>query len=95
MEDSDISQLEQTLIATKQAGNAYLQATLTKFLIRWTLLLFLLLIFWIFIPFLKWGLLFFLPLFSYSLYQIHLQKRIFRQKIEAIEASIEEVKIMA
>ena len=95
MDESDISELEQTLITTQEAGNSYLQSVLTKFIFRWVLLAFFCLYLWNLCPFPKWISLLLLPFFFYSLYQIYLQKRAFRQKIEDIKALIEEVKNMS
>lgn len=92
MDESDISMLEKTLVATQQAGDTYLKATLTKFLLKWTILIFSYPIVSTFLFWYKWLLLFLLPLFLFSLYQIYLQKKQFRQKIEEIQALIEEVK---
>ena len=92
MEESDISDLEQTLIATKAAGNTYLQSVLTKFVFRWILLAFLCLFLWNLLPLRKWILLPLLPTFFYSLYQIYLPYQQFQQQIKEIQALLDEVK---
>lgn len=92
MDESDISSLEQTLIATQEAGNTYLQSVLTKFLFRWILLAFFCLCLWNLFPFSKWLLVLLFPIFFYSLYQIYLPHQQFQQQIKEIQKLLKAVK---
>ena len=92
MEELDLSNLEQTLIDTKKAGNTYLQATFTKFIFRWVIILPLYFVCSAMIPLLKWSALLFLPLFLYSLYQIYYQKELLANKIQEIQLLIKSIK---
>ena len=92
MDDSEISDLEQTLIDTKKAGYTYLQAAFTKFIFRWVILFSLSLIFLPLFPSLKWILLPLLPLFLYSLYQIYAQKKLLTERIKDIPLLIDSIK---
>lgn len=92
MDESDISSLEQTLMATKEAGDTYLRSVLTKFVFRWVLLTFFCFYLWNLLPLRKWILLPLLPLFFYSLYQIYSQCQQFQQQIKEIQALLDEVK---
>ncbi len=92
MDESDISDLEQTLMATKEAGDTYLRSVLTKFVFRWTLLTVFCLLLINSSPFSKWYLLLPIPIFLYSLYQIYLQHQQFQQQIKEIQVLLNEVK---
>ena len=92
MDESDISQLEATLAATKQTGKVYLQAAFTKFILNWVFLTLFYLILLDRFPILIGALGILLPLLGYSLYNIYQQNRQFRQKIEEMEVLITEIK---
>ena len=92
MDESDLANLEQTLLDTKKAGHTYLQAAFTKFIFRWVLLLPLYLLFVPIFPSLKWTSLILLPLFLYSLYQIYAQKKRLAEKIKDIQILIDSIK---
>jgi len=92
MDESDIDQLEATLLTTKTTGRTYLRAALLKFLINWFFLAIFYLMLLYFFPCLKWLSFIFLPIILYSLYHIYQQNRLFRQKIVEIELLIKALK---
>lgn len=92
MDESDLSDLEQTLIDTKKAGHTYLQATFTKFLFRWGITTLLYLFLSPIFPLLKWTLLPLLIIFLYSLYQIYVQKKLLTKKIKEVQLLIKSIK---
>ena len=84
--------VEATLAATKQAGKTYLQAALTKFLLRWAIFISFYLSLLYFIPSLKYLSLIFCLIISYSLFNIYQQSKLLRQKVKEIETLIKEIK---
>lgn len=92
MDESDLSDLEQTLIDTKTAGHTYLQATFTKFLFKWGMITLLYLFLAPIFPLLKWTLLPLLLIFLYSLYQIYVQKKLLTKKIKEVQLLIKSIK---